>query len=545
MSSLMWKLSRYITARFGQLSNAEDRSRFAEFLRPSTLPRIVHVTAMKRFVEESMPEDVKIDLVSKMIRHCKRSDVETFGKTDLGLLPPRIVLLGCSKFLVDNVNIINDSEWIDWHKGLDIWSKFVLKWSLMRSDRFGDDGWKVFTDSVQTFCRTKAYNKAVCEDLVVCLRGGDSHESTPEILRRLSQDVPEINLYWKGTVEYENRRREENRKREEKRKEAEKEANRRRSDDEANRRKNAAVASSYVQPEKKLAVIEIARSIEEVWKVFTDKSSWIAWWGGDLVNVDPRWQNGASITWGTGGGTSICDFIEKQRLGLKGSYGEKVIWTFKSHSERTIVGMEQDLIGSRLASVSTGRKAEFEENLRKLKEIVERKYQGASNVKLYAPDGFLIDLSRANNSPNNMAGLIARLRSSEVGVRKAACYESVQYGGDKIVSELIQVLERDSIPELNKNEDVFQSARKGAAFALGKLSDPSSIQPLLTALQNDSRWEVRNGTLIRQDHGPHTNPEIPVFGTSVRGGLLEADTNFAKAVLSQVRMQGTGASAYG
>jgi len=46
---------------------------------------------------------------------------------------------------------------------------------------------------------------------------------------------------------------------------------------------------------------------------------------GDLVN----WSRGLDAMGEileTGGGTTVFDFVEKSRVGLKGRYGEKVIW---------------------------------------------------------------------------------------------------------------------------------------------------------------------------------------------------------------------------
>src|SRR5690349_5389808 len=100
-----------------------------------------------------------------------------------------------------------------------------------------------------------------------------------------------------------------------------------------------------------MAEMRIDRSLDQVWSVFTDISTWKTWWGGDLQSVTPNWGDGAKIIWGGGGVTSVFDFVEKKLVGLKGSYGEKVIWTFgQVGGGGTFVSIDEDNTGSRLVS---------------------------------------------------------------------------------------------------------------------------------------------------------------------------------------------------
>jgi len=113
--------------------------------------------------------------------------------------------------------------------------------------------------------------------------------------------------------------------------------------------------------------------------------------------------------------------------------------------------------------------------------------------------------------------IIEALSSDDVAVRKAACYESVAVGGSEIVIALINTLERYPQIQYNEVSDVYQCSRKGAAYALGKLADPSSVPALLKALAEPE-------------------PSLPMgapfaFGTSVRKGLEEADTEFSRKLL--------------
>lgn len=67
--------------------------------------------------------------------------------------------------------------------------------------------------------------------------------------------------------------------------------------------------------------ITIDRSLDQVWAVFIDVSSWKTWWGGDMTSVTPGWQAGAAVTWSTGGGTTVFDFVERQRVGRAAAPG--------------------------------------------------------------------------------------------------------------------------------------------------------------------------------------------------------------------------------
>jgi HEAT repeat protein len=115
--------------------------------------------------------------------------------------------------------------------------------------------------------------------------------------------------------------------------------------------------------------------------------------------------------------------------------------------------------------------------------------------------------------------IIKALSSHEVAVRKAACYESAGVGGPEIVAALIRTLECYPQIQYNEASDVYQCSRKGAAYALGNLADPSSVPALLRAL-------------VEPEAGLPMGAPF-AFGTSVREGLEEADTEFSRNVLLQ------------
>jgi hypothetical protein len=288
-----------------------------------------------------------------------------------------------------------------------------------------------------------------------------------------------------------------------------------------------------------MAEIMIDRSLDEVWSVITDVSSWKTWWGGDLKSVTPGWQVGAAVTWATGGGTTVFDFAEKKRIGLKGSYGEKVVWAFsQAPGGRTSVSMGEDLSSSGLvAASSAATQATHDRKLLQLKNCIESR--SPAGAKVEPPTA--VEETSSKSLPPGAAGeaqrldLLEAVKSTDVGRRKEACYKSAALGGTEIVHALINALENDPGLQYNQREDLFQSSRKGAAFALGKLGDPSSAPTLVKALKNDFPWEAKSGKPVQRLDNPHRmDLGMPVFGTSVREGLKEADTEFARSVLAQV-----------
>jgi len=76
---------------------------------------------------------------------------------------------------------------------------------------------------------------------------------------------------------------------------------------------------------------------------------------------------------------------------------------------------------------------------------------------------------------------------------------------------------------------VYQSSRKGAAYALGKLAHPSGVPALVKALKADAPWELHNGRLRQRPDCPEMRSYV--FGSSVREGLEEAGTEFAQSIL--------------
>ena len=79
------------------------------------------------------------------------------------------------------------------------------------------------------------------------------------------------------------------------------------------------------------------------------------------------------------------------------------------------------------------------------------------------------------------------------------------------MAALINTLEQHPDIEYNSISDIHQCSRKGAAYALGKFSDPSSVPALLTALGGDNQVAARGA-------------DLPFFfGASVKEGLEEAE----------------------
>ena len=111
--------------------------------------------------------------------------------------------------------------------------------------------------------------------------------------------------------------------------------------------------------------ITIDRSLDQVWAVFTDVSSWKTWWGGDLKSVTPGWQGNAKMRWSNGDQTAVLECHEKRRVELEGRYNERAIWSFQSASEgctsvtlsstptMTSIGLSNDANVANLAYVTS------------------------------------------------------------------------------------------------------------------------------------------------------------------------------------------------
>jgi uncharacterized protein YndB with AHSA1/START domain len=125
-----------------------------------------------------------------------------------------------------------------------------------------------------------------------------------------------------------------------------------------------------------MAEINIDRSLDQVWSVFTDIVTWKTWWGGDLKSVTPGWQAGARMAWAAGGPSSVCRFEEKKCVAVEDSWGGIVAWVFRpTVTGGTSVTMREDLSASRLGYASdaarAAREEKFASTLRELKHLVE------------------------------------------------------------------------------------------------------------------------------------------------------------------------------
>jgi len=154
-------------------------------------------------------------------------------------------------------------------------------------------------------------------------------------------------------------------------------------------------------------------------------------------------------------------------------------------------------------------------------------------------------LERFKASPTLLKpAILESLRSNDVVRRKKACYDSIDIADYEVVDALIEVLRDFPEPQYNSREDVFQSSRKAAAYALGKLAYPKSVTVLLGELKTDSYWEVtHSGQVIRRpDVLNRAELGMPAFGTRVKEGLIEAGTPFAKEIIQKAEESGAEGS---
>ncbi len=122
-----------------------------------------------------------------------------------------------------------------------------------------------------------------------------------------------------------------------------------------------------------MAEIRVNRPCDVVWRIFTDPNSWQSWWEGDLKTVNPSWQAEAILEWKGGDRSTIFDFVPLKRVGLRGSYGEIVTWSFATDGPgSTVVRMQAELSSSTLRETSPGAlEIELQSALSKFKKYVE------------------------------------------------------------------------------------------------------------------------------------------------------------------------------
>ena len=122
-----------------------------------------------------------------------------------------------------------------------------------------------------------------------------------------------------------------------------------------------------------MAVIRVNRPCDVVWRIFTDPNSWEIWWGGTLKRVNPSWQAEAILEWKGGDRSTVFDFVPLKRVGVRGSYGEIITWSFTTDGpESTVVVMEGDLSTSTLRETSPGAlEIEFQSALSEFKKYAE------------------------------------------------------------------------------------------------------------------------------------------------------------------------------
>ncbi|QDU39337.1 PBS lyase HEAT-like repeat protein [Maioricimonas rarisocia] len=125
--------------------------------------------------------------------------------------------------------------------------------------------------------------------------------------------------------------------------------------------------------------------------------------------------------------------------------------------------------------------------------------------------------STRTDSQRRHAALLAQLQSPSVRERRAACYEAEKHSHPEIVKALARSLARYPYPQYNADDNEFYCTVKGAAYALGRLQQPSTRRYLLEAMS----WDERQ---------PHIKG-LFTWGTRARAGLNEAHTDFARAVI--------------
>ena len=121
------------------------------------------------------------------------------------------------------------------------------------------------------------------------------------------------------------------------------------------------------------ATIEIARTRQVVWQIFTDSGTWARWWGGTLNSVDPGWRVGGTLVWELGGPSKISECAPLERVTMVSSTRVRCTFTFLDAGHgRTAVTYSEDYAGASVFVIDPARRqAQCQSIVANLRRFVE------------------------------------------------------------------------------------------------------------------------------------------------------------------------------
>ena len=120
------------------------------------------------------------------------------------------------------------------------------------------------------------------------------------------------------------------------------------------------------------AEIELLRPVEDAWWHLLDTESWKEWWGGNLKEVRPRWENGAEMVWEMGRPSTVLGLTECESLEIQDEWMLSTIGLIGRRPGSTLIEiLESPTGGASFADGGAGRVKELSEKLARFKTLVE------------------------------------------------------------------------------------------------------------------------------------------------------------------------------
>jgi uncharacterized RDD family membrane protein YckC len=120
------------------------------------------------------------------------------------------------------------------------------------------------------------------------------------------------------------------------------------------------------------AKVVIASSRESVWRWLMEPANWKLWDNGDLLEVTPGWQAGATMKWAIGLPSKLASYQEGSVLGIESEYLLSTIGLSSKEAGMTEVEIiEVPQRGAGFSDAGVGRIAQLDKNLAKLKQQIE------------------------------------------------------------------------------------------------------------------------------------------------------------------------------
>ena len=118
--------------------------------------------------------------------------------------------------------------------------------------------------------------------------------------------------------------------------------------------------------------VVISRARRDIWDWLMEPAHWKLWGQGDLVEVTPGWQAGASMTWAIGPPAKLAAFQEETVIGIESEFLLSTIGLNDAGPGQTkgeIV--EAPLRGASFSDAGQGRLTQLDKHLRELKQLME------------------------------------------------------------------------------------------------------------------------------------------------------------------------------